>query len=185
MSKILMFVANGFEEIEAVTIIDILRRSDIECVICSITGELLIEGSHNIKIIADVLLKDMKIEELSESFDAVVLPGGIPGADTLRDDERVIDILNSFNSKGKITAAICAAPKVLERAGILMGKKVTFFPESIENESLLLYTGGSVEQDGTVITGKAAGAAAEFAFLLVRQLRNGEESDRIKKVMFY
>ena len=184
MSRVIMPVADGFEEIEAVTVIDILRRAGLVCDLCSVTGSEFVTGSHSITIRAD-----MCIGELSEcsvgAYEAVVLPGGMPGSDRLRDNEVVIDIVKRFNEGGKIVAAICAAPKILERAGILNNKKVTFYPDSIENEKILNYTNESIECDGNIITGKAPGVAAQFAFELVKRLKNEETAGKVKGSMYY
>ena len=185
MRKTVMLADNGFEEIEAVSVIDILRRGEIECHLCSMTGDRLITGSHGIKIQADRLYSDFSEGELSDIYDAVILPGGMPGSRNLRDNESVIDELKNFDKKGKFVSAICAAPIALERAGLLKNKKVTFFPKSIENENALIYTMCNTEQDGNIITGKAPGAAAEFAFRLIANLKSKELADKIKADMFY
>ena len=113
--KTLMLISNGFEEIEAITVIDILRRCDIEVDVASITGSREITGAHDIKMVTDTLIEDLN----AEGYDGLLLPGGLPNAHNLRDDERVINLVKEYDKNGKVLAAICAAPCILERAGVL------------------------------------------------------------------
>ena len=117
--KAAVIFMNGFEEVEGLTVVDMLRRLDITCDIVGKTEE--VTGSHGITIKSDRLLESINPEE----YNAIVLPGGLPGATNLRDDEKVITTLKKMNSDGKIVAAICAAPIALERAGVLEGKEFT------------------------------------------------------------
>ena len=194
MVKTIMLITDGFEEIEAVSIIDILRRADIQCDVCTVGySEGNITGSHGIKIVENISLldleKDYYSDELSEYisglYDAVVLPGGMPGSSKLRDSKDVIKIIQDFNKKNKTIAAICAAPKVLEKAGLLNGKTVTCYPGSLEDETSLINTGNPVECDGNIITGKAPGAAAEFSFEIIKALKDAATAEKIKTAMFY
>ena len=121
MKKVAVMLANGFEEIEALTVVDIIRRANITCDMFSISG-MEVKGAHDIVVKADKLIS----EEVKE-YDVIVLPGGMPGATNLRDNEEVIDLVKWFNDNKKIVAAICAAPIVLGKAGIIEGKKVTSY----------------------------------------------------------
>lgn len=157
-------LANGFEEIEAITIIDVLRRANIPVVTAAV-GENPVKGAHGITVTADVQLTDVNIA----AENCVVLPGGMPGAENLKNDSRVIELIkNVYNSKG-IVAAICAAPIVLAAAGVLTGKKVTCYPGFEGQLTNGVYTGKPVEatDDGRIITGEAPGAAMEFALKVV------------------
>ena len=116
--KILLFLAHGFEEVEALTLVDYLRRVDIEVDTVSITGDKLVTGAHDISVMADSIL-DENLHKLS--YDGLIIPGGMPGATNLRDDDRVIDLVKDFNEKGKLVAGICAGPIVFARAGIIEG----------------------------------------------------------------
>ena len=131
MSSALMLVSDGFEEVEALTAVDILRRAGANVTIMSITGSDALHGSHRITVKADDVI-DKNYLSLSEKYDAVILPGGLPNAHTLRDDTRVGDIVKDFYNKNKIVAAICAAPCVLEKNGLLAGKKATSYPGCID-----------------------------------------------------
>ena len=172
--KVAVFMADGFEEIEAMTTIDILRRSGCDTKLVAL-NDLTVKGAHSVEIKADSLLND----ELSD-FDMVVLPGGQPGADTLRDDPRLIDVLKRHYSEGKYAAAICAAPIALAKAGILEGKKATCYP-SFENQ----LTGASLVEDsvvvdGKVITSRGPATAMEFALTLVEILKGKTVSDELR-----
>jgi 4-methyl-5(b-hydroxyethyl)-thiazole monophosphate biosynthesis len=163
--RVLVPLAPGFEEIEATTIIDILRRAGANVIIAGLDSKT-VPGSHDIVISADVLLEDIQNEE----WDMVVLPGGVPGSPNLANDHRVIQILKSSAEKGKYTTAICAAPAVLEKAGLTEGKNVTAAPSWADQMTSAHYTGARVEEDGLIITGKSCGTAMEFAFRLVEVL---------------
>ncbi len=117
--KIIVFLAEGFEEVEALTVVDYLRRKDIQVDTISITEEKEVIGAHNIRVIADKTIEE--IEDIN-LYKGAIIPGGMPGATNLRDDKRVIDIIKSLYEEDKLTAAICAGPIVLEKAGIIKGK---------------------------------------------------------------
>jgi 4-methyl-5(b-hydroxyethyl)-thiazole monophosphate biosynthesis len=163
--KILVPLAQGLEEIEAITIIDILRRADIDVTTVGLDA-LEIIGSHEIKIIADRLLNDIE----SEEYDGIVLPGGMPGTLHLRDNDKIISIIQQFHKDKKIIGAICAAPMVLEKAGILMDRKFTIHPGVISDISLTAQNRQVVKYKN-IITGQASGAATLFALKIVRELQ--------------
>ncbi|MFP4154725.1 MAG: DJ-1/PfpI family protein, partial [Halothiobacillaceae bacterium] len=131
MSKALILIAEGFEELEAVTVIDLLRRGDVEVVVAGLVAGPL-RGSRGTVIVPDLSLNDLR--NAPEGFDLVVLPGGQPGADTLRDDPRVIELLQAQWQAGRRVGAICAAPKVLLRAGLLGGRRFTHYPGALDDE---------------------------------------------------
>ena len=123
MKKVLVLLAEGFEEIEAITIIDVLRRAELPVTVASLTSPR-VNGAHDIIVLADCLLDEVK----DQSFDAIILPGGMPGSRNLRDDARVIALLQQQQRQGQYIGAICAAPIALEAAGVLQGKRATSFP---------------------------------------------------------
>jgi len=171
MKRILVPLARGFEEIEAITIVDILRRADAEVCLAGLEKRN-VEGSHGLKIIADSVLEEV----LEESWDMVVLPGGVPGAPTLMEDERIIKLLKNQATKKKTSAAICAAPAVLEKAGLTKGKRVTSHPAWAERMTTAVHTGQRVQTAELLVTGQAAGSAMEFAFMLVETLFGPEKA---------
>ena len=181
MSKtIAVLFAEGFEEIEAVTPVDILRRLDFNVVMAGFAGEVV--GAHGMSLKMDALLDDLSADEL----DAVILPGGLPGSTNLRDDERVIRLVRSMADAGKVVAAICAAPIVLAKAGIMTGRCCTGYPMDMLRDALSAadYTAGRVETDGNIVTGKGPGAAAEFAFEVAAALGAESQARQLAKMMF-
>ncbi|MEJ2242780.1 MAG: DJ-1/PfpI family protein, partial [Candidatus Bathyarchaeota archaeon] len=145
MNNTVIFLAKGFEEIEAVTVIDILRRADIKVTIAGLSSDI-VEGGHSIMIVPDKTIDDINVND----FDAIIIPGGNPGYKNLRNDSRVIALIKKAYKSGKIIAAICAAPSVLSYAGILKEKNCTIYP-GMEKE---LELGGSKpKQDLVVIDG--------------------------------
>jgi len=172
--KVLIPLAEGFEEIEAVTSIDILRRADIETVTAALKKNP-VTGAHQITVTADILLGD------NDEFDAIVLPGGMPGSANLRNDPRIINIIQKINKAGGLTAAICAAPIVLSSAGVLKNRKFTCFP-GYENEiSEGIHVNEKVVADGSIITGIGAGSAPLFALKVVEYLKGKETAEKVKK----
>ena len=158
--KTAVICMNGFEEVEGLTVVDMLRRLGIECDIVGKSAD--ITGSHGIVIKADKLLKEIK----SEDYSAIILPGGLPGATNLRDDSKVISLVKEMNKAGKIVAAICAAPIVLERAGVLEGRGFTAYPgvgEKIEG-------GNFKEELVVIITSRGPATSMEFAFAIAEAL---------------
>jgi len=172
MKKILVAIAPGFEEIETITIVDILRRAGAR-VTLGATVEGVLKGSRGIKIEPDELLDTV----LEKDFDLICLPGGQPGTDNLKNDERIEKILTRMQQEDKYIAAICAAPTVLQKAGILKGKSITCHP-SIKSH-FGSYIKDRVVVDGKVITSQSPGTAMEFSFKLVEILFG---SERLKKV---
>jgi 4-methyl-5(b-hydroxyethyl)-thiazole monophosphate biosynthesis len=176
MAKVLVLLAEGFEEIEAVTCIDVLRRGEIQVTTASL-GARLVRGAHALSVEADTTLDGLD----TQGFDALVLPGGMPGSKHLRDDSRVIELVRRFVKAGKITAAICAAPTVLEKAGVLAGRRATSFPgEAIPSAR---FEESSVVEDGPIITSRAAGTAFPFALALVRRLVGVDKAEELRDVM--
>ena len=156
--NIVILLADGFEEIEALAPADVLRRLGFQVVLAAIGGSPAAVGAHGIKVTADARLADLP----QDAFDAVILPGGMPGSRNLRDSEAVLALVRSMDASGKVVAAICAAPIALARAGVLNGKKYTMYP-GFEAEMPAAPTGNLVERDGNLITGKGPGAAFAFA----------------------
>jgi 4-methyl-5(b-hydroxyethyl)-thiazole monophosphate biosynthesis len=172
MARVLVPLAQGCEELEAVTIIDLLRRAGVEVVAAGL-DEGLVKCSRGV-----VLMPDASLDEvLDQDFDMVVLPGGLPGADHLRDDPRIQALLRRMAEQGRYTAAICAAPKVLASAGLLDGREATAYPGVLSAEALpatrVLET--AVVRDGGVITSRGPGTAMDFALALIEALLGAEQ----------
>lgn len=174
MPRVLMPLAEGFEELEAVTIVDLLRRAGIEVVIAGLKPGPVTASRGT------VLVPDSTLEaELAGTFDMVVLPGGLPGARHLEEDQRVLDLLRRHAAEDRYTAAICAAPKVLARAGLLDGKTATAYPGTLVATELprLNLIQDPVVVDGRVATSRGPGTAMDFALCLV-ELLVGQERRR-------
>ena len=143
MKKIIMPLADGFEEIETMTIVDVLRRAGLSIIIAGLkSGELV--GAHDIRVMSDQTLDDVK----EESFDMIVLPGGQPGVDNLRKDPRVLDLLKKMKKSNKVIGAICAAPLALRDAGLITGVKLTSYPSVVQDLSGSHYLSSPVVVDG-------------------------------------
>ena len=178
MAKILIPLAQGFEEIEAVTNIDVLRRAGLDVLTAGI-GSRKIEGDHGIKVEADTEISEVAADELS----AVVLPGGMPGAANLRDSGRLLKIIRDINEKGGLCAAVCAAPMVLDAAGILTDKNATSYPGFEEEMPSCNYQEERVVIDGNIITGRGPGVAMEFAMAVVEYLLDAKERAQLEESM--
>lgn len=178
--KIAVLLADGFEEIEAVVPSDILARLGYEVIQAGIVSRT-VTGSHGFRVEAECMMKDLKAEEL----DAVFLPGGLPGATNLRDNAGVISLIKELRSAGKTVAAICAAPIVLSRAGVIGDRSVTGYPGSESMADNLRYTGERTESDSGIVTGKGPGASFDFAFRFAEALGSTpEELKQLKAQMF-
>jgi protein deglycase len=178
MKKVLVPLADGFEEIEAVTIIDVLRRANLQVTAASLSEEW-VTGSHGVSIKADGILKDM----LPDEFDAVVLPGGMPGAKHLRENEDLLDILRDMNAGNKWVGAICAAPTVLKAAGVIDNRKITSYPSFEKALNERGYVQEQVVIDGNLVTSRGPGTALAFSLQLVSLLVGEEQAAELTKSM--
>ena len=177
MASVLVPLAQGCEELEAVTVVDLLRRAGIEVVTAGLDAQP-VTASRGM-----TLLPDMTLEmALQQSFDMVVLPGGLPGADHLGDDPRVIRLLQEMAASDAYTAAICAAPRVLARAGLLDGKRATSYPGALDIEAVpgMEYLETAVVTDGRVITSRGPGTAMDFALVLIEILVGKSKRDEVE-----
>jgi len=183
MAKVYEFLANGFEEVEALAPVDILRRGGVEVKMVSITGSNLVESSHGVVVKADLLFEN--ITDFSDA-DLLMLPGGMPGSKNLNEHEGVRNALKEQFEKGKRVAAICAAPLVLASVGLLKGKKATIYPgmESYLGEDAE-YTGALVQEDGNVTTGAGPAASFPYGYQLLSYFLPAEKVEEIKKGMIY
>lgn len=178
MKKILLILHRGFEELEAVAPLDLLRRAGCDVTAASAQPELLVEGGRGIRLQADQPLDDC----LGSRFDLIVLPGG-PGVPELRKDARVLDLIRRAHSEGVPLAAICAAPLLLADAGVAAGHTVTSFPgvrAEVEGRAKA-YVEDRVVVDGKVITSRGAGTAEEFALALVEYLEGKDAAEKVRK----
>lgn len=170
----IVVLADGFEEIEALTVVDVLRRADTDVKMLAFR-EGAVRGAHEIRVEPDGVLTG------NETPDALILPGGMPGAKHLAEEERVLRLVRAQNESGKILAAICAAPMALDSAGALEGKKYTCYPGFEKDRTGGTHTGASVEHDGHLITGKGPAFAMEFALEIAEALWGAERRTELEQ----
>lgn len=169
-----VFLADGFEEAEALVTVDMLRRCGLCVKTVSITDNKTVTGAHDISVLADLTISEADLKD----FDAVILPGGLPGSDYLAQSEEVKTALLNASQNSKIIAAICAAPKVLGKHGLLKGKNAVCYP-GVESELIGANVGYErVCRDGNIITSRGAGTVYDFAFTIAAAL--GKEAEALK-----
>ncbi len=176
-----IFLADGFEEIEGLTVVDLLRRAAIEIRMVSVTGRKQVESSHHIKIEADELFGESDYSKA----DMLVLPGGNPGTSHLAEHQELVTLLKQFNQEGKNIAALCAAPSVLGLNGILQGKRATCFPGNEEYLTGAIFTGKKTETDANIITGKGMGVSIDFSLCIIERLKDKATADKIAAAIQY
>ena len=172
--KVYAFLADGFEEIEAITPIDLLRRAGVDVCTVSVHASKAVSGAHGMTLMADALYEECDFTDA----DLLFLPGGMPGTTNLEAHAGLCELLRQHNEEGKLIAAICAAPSILGKLGLLEGKKATCYPgfENFLGES---DTDASVVISDNITTGEGPGAAYDFALDLIEQLIDAETAERI------
>jgi 4-methyl-5(b-hydroxyethyl)-thiazole monophosphate biosynthesis len=178
MKRVLVPLAQGCEELEAVTIIDLLRRAQIEVVTAGLAPGP-VTGSRGTVLVPDATLD----EAMRRDYDMIVLPGGQPGATNLEADARIVALLRKMSASNKYTSAICAAPRVLAAAGLLDGKRATGYPGVLDTKSFPKVRIGNdaVVRDGYVITSRGPGTAMDFALALIETLSGKEKRDAVEQ----
>ena len=174
-----MLFAQGFEEVEALTVVDMLRRAGVEVSMVSAYNTEFVEGAHGISVKMDVNLDDVKDSEM------VILPGGIPGVPNLLANEKVTELIKQYYKDDKYIAAICAAPTILDELRIVDNKNVTCYPSCAEKLKNSNYTDDAVTVDGKIITSKAVGTALEFSFKLIEILKDADVAESVKNSVYY
>ena len=177
--KVYILLADGFELIEALTPVDVLRRGGVDVATVSINDDYDVASAQKVTVKSDVLLS---LHDLSDG-DMLVLPGGFPGYENLANSKRVVELVKEYDSKGKYIAAICGAPTVLSKNGIMKGKVLTCHHSVAEDMKDYKYTGKVVEADGNLITAIGAGKALDFALKMAEVLVDKNTMDKIKKGM--
>ena len=179
--KVALFIENGSEELELIAPLDVMRRANLEVDVISANNEDFITSAHNVKIMAD-----KKIEEINNilDYDAIVIPGGMPGSTLLRDNKKIIEFYQTMYTSGKLVAAICAAPIVLSAAGIIDNKEVTSYPGFDKEINCKTYNSEkAVVVDKNVITAQGPAVAILFGYEIVNYLLQDNTADDIKKAM--
>ncbi len=175
MPKVLVPLAQGCEEIEAVTVIDILRRAGVTVVSAGLDDKP-VRASRGVMLVPDTTLDTV----LNDEFDMIVLPGGQPGTSNLKADKRIIALLQKMAQQGKHVAAICAAPSVLATAGLLEGKRATSFPGSLNKFNNIDLQRAAVVEHGNVVTSRGPGTAMDFALALAERLAGGAKRREVE-----
>lgn len=181
MGKVCVFFGTGYEEIEALTVVDLLRRAGISTEMVSITGELLVESSHGIAVRMDKLFEEVDFD----AVDMIVLPGGMPGTKNLEAYEPLMTQVETFYEAGKNLAAICAAPSILGHRGMLKGKKACSFPDFESHLEGAEVTKNPAETAGNIITGRGMGCAIDFGLAIVEKLQGGEKAAALADAVIY
>lgn len=177
MAKVLVFLAEGFEEIEAISVVDILRRGGVSVLTVSLTNDLLVKGSRGICVMADAVFS---CSSKFGDFDGLVLPGGGLGMENLKNDARVIDLIKKMDANGKTISAICASPMVFLEAGLLKDHRFTSYPAFPDLESQPGYCTGEVVADGNMITSRSPGTAQSFALALLAHFAGENVMENVK-----
>ncbi|HIT89843.1 MAG TPA: DJ-1/PfpI family protein [Candidatus Merdenecus merdavium] len=181
MKKVYVFLADGFEEIEGLAVVDLLRRADIEVRTVSISNDDFVTGSHNIVVKCDTLFQ----EESFEDAQMLVLPGGMPGTKSLQEHEGLGKLLLKFHEDKKWLVAICAAPSVLGHYGILQGERAVCFPGFEDKLHGATIGERKVEVSHHIITSKGMGTAIDFGLMIIAKLRSEEVSRQVKDSILY
>ncbi|MDD2971180.1 MAG: DJ-1/PfpI family protein [Lachnospiraceae bacterium] len=181
MSKVAIFMATGFEEIEALTVVDLLRRAGISISMVSITGEIQVTSSHKVQVTCDALLEEVDFQGL----DMIVLPGGMPGTKHLEACEPLMRQVEAFYQAGKYISAICAAPSILGHRGMLKGRTACSFPEFESHLEGADVTGSEVEVSDFIITARGMGCAIPFGLAIVERFLGKETAEALGKKIVY
>ena len=176
---IYILLADGFEEMEALVPCDILRRADLDVLLVSIGSRKEVTGAHNIKVLADILISDANFE----GMEMIILPGGARGTENLQNSRDVQRLIDFCVLSDTYIAAICAAPSILGRRGLLNGKKAVCFPDFQGELTGAALSDKNVCIDGKIVTAKSAGFSDEFAFAIVRLIAGDEAEKKIRAVM--
>lgn len=172
--KAFIVLADGFEEIEAVSVIDILKRANIKIIKAGV-GSYTIKGDHGILIKTEKTLKEINPDD----YNAIILPGGSKGVENLKESEILLKIIKRYDSQNKLVCAICAAPLVLEKSGVLEKRNATIYP-SLKSK-IPIFRNKKVVQDGNIITSKGPATAISFSLRITENLTNKKTADKVKK----
>ena len=181
MGNIYLFVANGTEEVEALSIVDVVRRASIPLKIVSITDSEVITSSHGVRIVADSLFADEKFDDA----EMLVLPGGMPGSKNLYEHEGLRKLIKTHAEAGKPLAAICAAPFIYGRMGLLKGRRATCYPGFEQDLKGAEVTGRAVEVDENILTGKGAAAGLPLGYAIVEFFKGKAAADALREGMVF
>ena len=172
--KVAVYFATGYEEIEALSVVDVLRRAQVDVTMVGVTGKTVVSG-RGISLNMDQLIEEVNHDEI----DMIILPGGVPGVDNLKANEKLVNLLKQFKEEGKWLGAICAAPSILGELSLLKGEKATCYPGYEDKLLGAHFTGERTVVSGKTITGKGAGASLEFALTILEIIKGKEVAEKI------
>ena len=181
MAKVYEFLANGFEDIEALGPVDVLRRGGLDVKTVSVSGDLMVSSAHGVQVKADMLFEDVNFDDA----DLLLIPGGMPGAKNIDEHDGVRRALVAHAANEKLIGAICAGPMVLGHLGLLRGKKATCYPGFEDQLHGAVYTAAPFTIDGNIITGKGPGATLAYAYALLGLFKGERVVEEMKKGMMY
>ncbi|MBD5543996.1 MAG: DJ-1/PfpI family protein [Lachnospiraceae bacterium] len=181
MNKVCVFFGTGFEEIEALTVVDLLRRAAIDVSMVSITGEKRVESSHKIWVEMDMLIEEVDFSQVN----MIVLPGGMPGTKNLEACQLLMEQIEKFHEEGKYLSAICAAPSIFGHRGMLKGKSACSYPDFESHLEGAQVTRNPVEIAGNIITSRGMGTAIEFGLAIVARMKDEETAKELSKKIIY
>lgn len=179
--KVMVLLAEGFEEVEALTVVDYLRRMDIGADMVSVTDDRNVKGAHGVEVVTDKELEDLDLSQ----YEGIVIPGGLPGAENLKKNSKVIEAVREFNHDKRLVAAICAGPIVLEEAGILEGNDYTCYPGFEKVIKQGNHKEENVVRDGNIITSRGPALAGDFAIEIVNFIAGKETKEALMKDIVY
>lgn len=181
MGKVCVFFAEGFEEIEALTVVDLLRRVGVDTAMVSVSGGLEVRGSHGVAVGMDLMFNEVDFQEV----DMLVLPGGMPGTRNLEEYQPLMEVLDLFHSEERFISAICAAPSILGHRGMLKGRKACCFPDFETHLEGAEVSRNEVEVSGHFITARGMGCSIAFALAVVERLMGQENAEELaEKILF-
>lgn len=181
MNKAYLFLATGFEEVEALTVVDLLRRGGVDCKMVSVTGDYDVIGSHAITIRADLLFDEGSLDDAK----MLIMPGGIPGTPNLKAHQGLQQLIQKYVSDGKLLAAVCAAPTIYGEMGLLEGKKATCYPGMEDGLVDAIPSQDAVVCDGQFITSRGMGTSIEFGLKLLEQFTDAQKAADLGKKIVY
>lgn len=179
-----VFLADGFEEVEGLTAVDLLRRAGAEVKTVSVTGKKQIMGAHEIRVESDLFIEELDAEK-EKMADMLVLPGGMPGTTHLKEHQGLAALLKKQHDRGGFLAAICAAPSVFAGLGFLEGKRATSYPDCVDPKCCGSYVEEAVVRDGHVITSRGVGTAIPFALTLIEVLMGKDRAEEVAASILY
>lgn len=181
MSKVCVFFGTGFEEIEALTVVDLLRRAAVDVSMVSITGEKRVVSSHKVCVETDMLLEEVDFSQV----EMIVLPGGMPGTKNLEDCSLLMEQVESFHQAGKYLSAICAAPSILGHRGMLKGRNACSYPDFESHLEGAKVTQNPVEVSDHIITGRGMGTAIQFGLAIVARMKDEKTAKELSRAIIY